>query len=480
LTKGKNKSIKTPEMKKYLLIITMLFFFYGNVAAQLNRKTHSNNNSKYRSISVQQKPSSVLKSGNLANKPTLDSIIYSGYDISTNSWLPYYKEAYIYETDESSHIYYNDSWNAESNEWDHRSKTQVWFNEAGNMTLEARGSFSNGEYIPYETHSYMYNNNGLLAETIYSFYGSGTITLQGREIYEYEETNFVKWIKKYNRDSEGQQWNYRGKLEYEYDNQGKVTKVLMSDYDLNHDGINNNLDSRLTIYFYDDDGNMDSSHTQMWDEESNGWLVKSKTNFTYNSAGRVLTEKYYQLNEASSEFVLLVDDEWFYDTNNNRTAYYFREKSQNSEEWYGFKDSLIYDLNVLIKDYTLPYGDDEIDFTNKPIAYLYYERDDPSVLEWELLEKGKLYYSDDIQTTTNTIASPKINVQQSLNSFSASWDTNTNCMTLDMFNLGGKKVYNKQISNMEIITTDFLPNGLYIYKLSDRKSAVSGKLVVRY
>lgn len=458
---------------KHLLITIALIAIYGSAVAQFHQRKHNVETHIPAVFSDKIKHSSIEKSVYLENKPTLDSIISHGFDSSGETWLPIRKEIYKYEKDGTSLFYYSDYWYEEDDYWE-RNKIQISFNERGDVSLELRSTFENGEFVPAQKHEYNYYENGLLSERIVSYYNQGAIMSMEREVYEYNENDFVKKILEYSRVSDDQTWEYNGKLEYEYDEQGNTTNVKMTDYDSNGDEISNFLDWRQTSYMYSPEGNLDSVLYQAWKEETNGWVVDSKSKYTYNSAGQELSEKYYEWDEESGKFELVYNDEWTYDTYGNNTTYIFREKGYISDEWSVYKDTFIFDHNALLKDYTLPeYFVSDLPFTNKVTGYKNYELIES---KWILTEESKCYYSDDIQTGTNQKPLPEISISQNTNSFSASWDSNVGLMTLDVFNLSGKKVYGKKIRNRETIALDFLPNGIYLYKLHGRNTAVTGKL----
>lgn len=448
----------------------------GNAFSQLNKRTHKCKTSKIPLFSGQTLMFSVIKSGYLQNKPTLDSIIYNGYDNSGESWIPVIKEVYRYEIEEMAVAYFSDYWNVfESNEW-YSSKVEITFNNQGDIVSEIHGSLENSEFVIWKTQQFTFSSAGLLIESIGGSYDSGTIIGLSREVYQYNENNLLKIASIYSRDNINESWRYNGKTEYEYNNEGNLTKVTMNDYDLNHDGLINNLDWRQTVYIYDGSGDPITVESQTWSEETNDWVVNGKTNYTYNNAGQTLNEKIYTLNNQSGELVLFIDDEWSYDSGGNQTAYYFREHEYDSDEWYTFKDSIIYDPNALVKDYTMPYDfNTDFECTNKPIAIRYYNLIDS---KWVLVEEGKFFYSDDVATIANNIVLPKITVSQTSSSFSASWDSNMEQMTLDVFNLSGKKVYRNQIRNKETLNFDFLTNGIYLYKIYSGNLAETGKLLV--
>jgi hypothetical protein len=257
---------------------------------------------------------------------------------------------------------------------------------------------------------------------------------------------------------------------------GRITEKSIIDGDINNDGIVDYNDWIRETYGYDAEGNLLSFMNYGWDNELNDWYVNAKTECTYNLNSKQLTQKSYQLNQEGDDFILVWDDEWIYDPNGNNTEYFFREFDIYSEEWTLEKTDLIYDLTTPVSNYAFPYAMD-IECFNKPVSIRYYDEfTDP---DWKLSESGTFYYSDHLVSIENYLQQSKVTCSQNFRNFTISWEGKDEFLTFDVYNVTGEKVWNKRISNNQTFSLESLPNGIYIYNLSNNGQVAAGKFLLK-
>jgi len=412
------------------------------------------------------------------DKPTLDSCIYEVYDTSNGTWIKGFKEEFKYNPSDIPTLSFSYYWDPESNKWIPEGKIEVEFNAIGNLILIIYSEYSGGKYNPYLKREIIYNDNVLILEEIESEYQSGTLYIQNQLIYEYDGNGYIKSISHYNRKALDQQWVYKWKYEYTVDNIGRIIEELLTeiDYDRNADGIINFRDWGKTNYIYSTEGNLISIVANTWDNVVKNWYAISKSEATYNAKGQKLTEKYFDLNNDNDQFELTSDDEWIYDSNGNNTAFIIRDLDIASGEWMMEKEEFEFDLLALAKNFSLPYAPG-FEWVNKPIGFRFYDEfNDP---EWNLVESGTLYYSNNIINNVSSSFQSKLTCLQHLRNFTFSWDTIDEFLTFEVYNLAGQIVYNKRVNKNQTTTLENLSDGLYLYRLSNNKMAITGKILLK-
>lgn len=414
-----------------------------------------------------------------SNKPRLDSIVYKGYDVSTESWFNGLKSIFEYSQSGAPTLYSFYYWDSETIQWILSEKIKREFNAAGDLILEIKYQYSaNYDTIIYE---FFYNDYGFISEEIITKYQSGVLYGLFRDVYGYDSNSHLTRTSHYRQSTIDQSWEYSYKEEYTVDTLGRITEILTTDLDVNGDEIIDQMDWMRTTFNYDTEGNMISQEEHGWNFNINDWRVHSKKEFTYNAEGQKLTEKRYVLNTENNELEIRSDDEWIYDSNGNNTTIIFRWKEESNSGWSLEKVETLYDLTDLVEDYSMPYdlsfesGLELSYFTNKPIGIKYYEFVDP---DWELIFDGKYYYSDDISSNIEYTTPPEVCIIQYSQYLTISWKSNDEKLILSLYNLAGQSVYKNLIENNQTITLEHLSTGIYLYQLLDDKIIVTGKFFI--
>jgi hypothetical protein len=422
------------------------------------------------------KPITRLKSSNMGNKPTLDSCVYLSHFNSPDTWEKVYKEVFNYDPDGIQTLYTSYNMDSETSQWIPEYKEEVEFNNDGNLTVSLMFEYTEDQFVPTYRYETAYMEDGRISENIDNNYESGVISFQSREVFEYDDNNYISSVVQYSRNNVSDPWVFYCTRKYTVDGMGRITKDSIIDGDVNADGNIDYRDWTKETFVYDAEGNLLSTMYYDWDNELNDWYINSKEECTYNPNSKLLTQKLYQLNQEGDDFVLVWDDEWIYDSNGNNTEYYFREFDIYSEEWTVEKNEFVYDLATPASNYSLPY-DIDIECFNKPVSMRYYDEfADP---DWHLSDSATFYYSDYIASNANNILVSKVTCLQYLRNLTISWEGKDEFLTFDVYNITGEKVWNQRISNNQTFSLESLPNGIYLYNLSNNGQVAAGKFLLK-
>jgi hypothetical protein len=461
---------------KQLIAVTFLVMLTCSINAQLHIKESRPGFRTDPANSKHFKPPMSYQSGYSIDKPTLDSCIYEEYNTSTDTWSKGLKEEFKYNLSgipTQSSFYY---WDTESNEWIPIDKKEIGINSDGNLILLVDYVYSEGQYFPYLKEEIIYNSNKLITEKIISDYQSGVLNRQKQLLYEYDGNGYPKQISYYSRNASDQPWVYSHKYEFTVDNMGRIIAELSTDYDVNADGIINFMDWIKNTFIYSTEGNLISYMVNAWDNELKKWYVSSKMEYTYNAKAQMLTENGFLLNDESGQFEIEYNADWIYDSNGNNTAHISRYLDGISGLWEMEKTELIFDLQALATDFSLPYAF-EFECVNKPVGIRFYDNFiDP---KWNLLYSGTYYYSNNIINKINSLAQSKVTCLQQLRNFTFSWDGMDEFLTFDVYTLAGQIVYSKKVNNNQTTTLEDLADGIYFYRLSNNKMAITGKIILK-
>ncbi len=284
---------------KRLIAIMLMGILFSPVKAQWPAREFRNHVRTNHSFSKYIKPNPGLKSRNMANKPTLDSCVYLSNSSTPGTGEIVYKDEFRYDPSGIPTLYLSYDADPETKQWVPTYKEEVEFDGDGNLTLYLESVYFEDQFVPeYKTET-AYKENGLVGENIYSSYMMGDISYQSRDVYEYDDNNFISSIVQYSRSNEDEPWVFFGTRKYITDDMGREIADSIIDADINTDGIVNNLDRIKETFDYDAEGNLVTFKDYGWDNELNDWYNSAKTDYTYNVNSKQLTLKSYRLNEES-------------------------------------------------------------------------------------------------------------------------------------------------------------------------------------
>ena len=401
----------------------------------------------------------------------LDSILYRTYGDSAIE----VKDSYLYDSDgRNTHAIYS-TMDTVQRTWEKYSETIYSYDESDRITSEEFYELDEIHgFKPLYKYYYSFTSGNKLDTVVFQEYSSSLDQLVNRskEIYIYINDT-LKYLNDYGWENSG--WVYIGRLAYTYDESGQIVTEILNDKDINGDGIVTTDDWIKKIYTYDQDSNLINKITQAWDNDKNDWKSNRNYIYTYNDNNQQLTSKLYLIDPSDESETLVYDDEWIYDDNGNTTDYIFREKEEDSDEWYMDKRDYNYDLSDLSSNYCMPFLD-WLSINNKLIdmSYSFFENG-----EWDTLYLGLCYYSDYTPTLIEKNRSG-IQMIQTSNALKFIWTPNPNSESASMklFDITGKKIIEQKIVNGSPIQLDHLKPGIYFYHLSNTYIKATGKIII--
>lgn len=394
--------------------------------------------------------SSDLKSVQTTNH-RLDSIIHYEWDEDISEWIKYRKEEHIY--DEMLQYTNEYHWDEYDNQWEMSDIQEFIFNSNGNII-----EISEYEDVKTEKYVLSYDNSEKLD------YGIG-----------------------YERDDAGSEWEMTDSTNYSFDENEKIISEI--DYEWNGTTSEWEKDSKHE-YSYDESGNMINVKKFEWSEVNSEWIEDESEieEYFYDENG------YLTFQKTGYETM-----KYNYDVNSNMTQELFGswdpETDEGLEEEATRKIEFSYDLSVDLDELILPFNDDNeplseplfielvndlvehLIFNNKPVEMISYDRDDNDA--WEPEIRAICYYSEQNTTQINSVnttifqmyPNPVDNfVQLELNN---GYET----ITIQLFDIQGRRLLNKEISNNEKIDLSDLNRGIYLYSINAGENIVSGKLI---
>ncbi len=312
-----------------------------------------------------------------------------------------------------------------------------------NLTLDADNKVVQVDLIEEDFTSkkeISYNTNGTIDEIIYSDLNSNTNQYQNFE-----------------------------KLKYFYDENNLKTEAIS--YTINNSQW---IEDEKTTYLYNANNQLETTYLYDYLEDIDEWETQAneKTIYSYNANQKLSTKIVYDfLNDWSEE----EKEEYSYDEYQNliETTYSYWDNSWIEDGQEVYTD---YDNNYNFNDLILPIFEieeqDEINlfFNHKLNHFDYY-------YDGEVEGKTDLIYSD-ITASTNDISKEVLNIYPNpfTNEISFTLTTQKN-MTINLFDIQGKIILNKTITNGEKIDLSTLDNGVYFYDLTSENKNIKGKII---
>ncbi len=398
----------------------------------------------------------IQKNGQLKNAlalQKLDSVIYQEYEEEADTWHNDTKDEYLYNSELQNTAWIEKDWNFTTNTWQDTAKIELEFNNEGQvsaMNIFTIDEISGGFIQEMRTEAF-YSPEGRL-DSVLHFYeeSENTWVKEGSQIYHYNETG----------------------------------QLVQMDYtSLEEDDDEEYLESLRFVYTYNDEGQMATSSMYFLDSEME--ILFSETEYIYDTSGRLTATEFSSLSFVTFTVEL-----------NSRNAYEYNAAGDVSVETFSWWDSATsewmteekyeYTYNntnyseVLFPSYLQFFGFNEDMYTfNKAITEIitFYNM----AGEWVPFERSLYFYSEATPTNTTDIAQTLVSIypNPATDNVTLGWD-NHGLLSLEVYNITGAKVFEKQVSSGMTVPVSTLENGVYLFKLIDKSETIySGKLIKR-
>lgn len=376
-------------------------------------------------------------------------------------------------------------WNEDVSQWEKLKKEEYSYNEMQQLTFEYYWNESNNQWELDGGQEFIFNANGKIIE-----------------MSDYQQVQLDKFVFYY---------DIYGDLDYGigYERDDELSEWISVD---------------STSYSFNVNGDITNETDFVWNDVNSTWLEEDKCEYSYNMYGYLEAETEYEWNESNSEWVYdeLDSKEYFYDENNylifrreydppetmkcnydadgniiqNLFGNWNPDTDEGVESEANSKAEISYDLSVEIDNMILPFSENNepvsnpifielvndfsdfrLKFNHKPIEMIYYERDDFN--QWESTIKALCYYSEQNTTLVNAINKTTLQIypNPATNFVQLLLNNTYETFTFQLFDIQGRSLLNKEISNNEKIDLSSFERGVYLYKINAGRNIESGKLI---
>jgi hypothetical protein len=366
----------------------------------------------------------------------MDSLIFEeSYDGQTESIE---KDEFTYNNVGLITSYFIYIWDYNENKWIEDYQSAFTYNTAWNIfeVLSYTWDLNNNQWIADYKDEYAYTENNQLT-TITSYYweqSTNSWVPDYKEEYAYA-TN-LQAINSYIWDIQSAEWVIGYKIEFQYDAVEKLILETSFDWEPVASVWEN---SDKLEFFYSADSKLESLILSFWYSDS--WELTEKEQFSYNAEGDLFLHTVFEPG--------ITPDNWIQE---------YKEENEFNNQ-FSYNELLIPEIfnnNALYFNHML----------TQLSGYEFYEG------IWEYLGVINFYYSEiDIagiqdKQPVQSVVFPNPASDQ----LRFSWNENTPSFNLEIYNAAGMLVLSQLVVNKASVSISQLPEGLYLYKLSDNYS----------
>ncbi len=441
------------------------------------------------------------------------------WDNTSNSWIPYTRNIFNYDSNGKILLQQFDHWNSSNNSWNPVHKTEYGYDNNGHRNLKIYyewGDSITNDWVKVNKSEMSYDANGNLTEYI-SYVWDSNINdwiYDYKKIKTYNSSNDVISQTSFSWDASNNTWIGDIKYDYEYDSFGN-TKLLVE----SHWNNNNWKYYKKTEWLYDANDYLLHRIEYYWSDYINDWKGHLKYENEYDSHNNLLSftrsvDNPYDSTSLYTSWIYDYKYEYEYDANDNMTKAVHCTWNSSSNDWdYEEKYECFYDTdNNLILEYDY-HWDDNINDWNAGEKYEYTYDTTISAEEimkqewtfmllrniWSYTYKRKIehinsyYWSDSLNSFLGPLVKTYYYSQFNANDIVSLHSDNflkiypnptkdfviiknyekVKGSSFELFDATGKRVLIEKI-NDNFINLKGLNAGIYMYKVNDYR----GKLII--
>ena len=354
----------------------------------------------------------------------ISQVINEEWNTSNEEWVPASKTEYSYDSNEDLIQIIDFTWSVSGNQFIHSSKVDRTLDENGLETVAMISVWSTppGEWVDVWKYEYDYTvNESLLLETEYAWdEDASDWVLSWKAEYTYNEDDRLSVTEEFNWDSEAIVWTNSWKTSLIYDAHGNVEQQLDSTYL----------------------------------EPSGPWQEQGLAEYTYDDLYNPLTEIYSQWDESAAQLVL------------------------NSKYEY------LYDDGILLSDLIVPpipwfVADYREQMVSKPLGYVSYDYNTETFTYDPYYREGYLYNEHYPTHVHGSEVSPFASIfpNPAREYIYLEFEGESHEVSFELFDVTGRRILFRQISNGESLNLEGLQKGLYLYRISGKDQMQTGKLI---
>ncbi len=413
-------------------------------------------------------------------KQSLDSLIYQQWDDTTSQWIDYFKVEYTYDANGNLTQFFAYLWDETTSQWVASRRYEYTYDSNGNTLTEIAYEWDeiSSQLVAKIKVEYTYGEYGK-TQTIYYLPDeeTGLLVLSWKEEIAYDSNGYVILYSNLNWNGSSGEFILHSKKELTNNSNGNVIQDI--EYLYEEDTLQ--WYSSKSEYTYDENENQIQYIGYRYNQVTSQWFGDSKSEYSYDENGNMIMEIRYVIDNSSGQSFMESKVEYNYDTNGNPTiliyySYYASVPIVHSKYVYS------YDLLFTLDDLIMPsvywfYSDNSNKIMNKPTEYVIYYWDS-DLGDWVSSEKRIYYYSDDNSTKVKdwdkNISKIYPNPVSEYLTFSIA---DSNNATFEMFDLQGRKIMIREVTNNEKINLKNINSGMYIYNLYVNGYKQTGKLI---
>lgn len=405
----------------------------------------------------------------------MDSLIEYNWD---SKWQDNYKETYTYDSyGNVTHVVYLE-WDQGWEQWELYEKVEIKY--TNDMLYDSLISlyWTGTDWLKSYLEVFSYNSSNLVSKVVSMNWDSNTETWLGNSKKEYTYTTNLNLSERvfYYWDFTSIAWEPSYKEDYTYD----FDNLLIQEIDFNWDHMANQFqNSQKYEYFYNYYKDLTESFSYSWGFYSSQWENDRKYEYDYTNNGQINTELVWEWDDNSGAWELDRKHEYGFDSNGNPNlelySYWTGGQFQYSSKYEYSYDLTVLLSNVMVGQYEF-YPDYSEKIVNLPLAYIDYDYNGNS---WEEDDKTKYFYSS-INLDVFELSSEDILLypNPTTDLINIQLNTETSPISIQIYNLSGQMVFEKNVSNHQTISLKHLPQGVYICILNSDSMSCTKKIEI--
>jgi hypothetical protein len=391
------------------------------------------------------------------------------FDRKSITWNP--SDKFILEYDRHKNLLVLDYyiWNAQDDKWNPQSKENYTYNQKGNLLSR--------------THSYWVDDSeswrvgGIF---LVEYDNNDSITLTANYVWnqdvwipffkvEYDFTSTGKKSKSYY--GEDNQWVEFRNTEYWFNEKGQYIKR----YEIQEDEEGNLSESEAT-YEYDEKLRLIKGFS--WFKQHKNGLTRSYMyQMSYDENDNLLVDDSFEWDEETEEWNHTAEISFDYDIRNNRISQMGKFRFNPADSWrFSYKREWDYDLEVTADNLLMLEYFFDFPFYNMPTAVRNYNYNEG---ELEPLEPAIFYWSFYFVSSRQIqIANtPDLYPNPFSHALFIKLPETTETAVLEIFDISGRKVLERDVTANTQIHNDGLKKGVYLYRITGSAFHFTGKIV---
>ncbi len=405
----------------------------------------------------------------LGDNVLFDRVINYTWDTTTNNWIGYSKEEFIYGVDGNMSEYVLFLWDAESKKWNEDGKEESFYTTNNNLA-EVVCYHWDQQWVLTHKHKYTYNENGDLVEYIAIDYHVVLVAREVKEKWKYNENGNIiehityswnmdinNWMESvrqvfdYNTNSKrslyllfywnsgSKKWEEAGKEELIYNSNDDLEEVISFSWDHQWVMTNNYR------YTYDAISNLIEYSVYFWDSYSSVWIANSKEEYTNDVNGNISLSILYDWDKE--------ENAWTISAGSSSDCFMCRPKIVEGKKEYAYNDN----------------GD--------LIQYLSYYWDTDNN-HWVYANRTAYYYSLTEISSAYSLAYESLVIYPNPTKEFISFESiEPYPAMVELYDIRGRLILRNNLAGKQKLDIQQLKTGMYLYHVNQNGKVYSGKLI---